>query len=373
MKKSLIWFCHSPSPYNSDLFDEIEQSDSFDLHVYYTQQRVSTHPWQANLTSGHKHSIFESRFFGVDWRTIINVVASLFGKQRSVFIVAGWTNPTLLLLILIFIVSRSKYLIWSDTPNLYKPRPPIKKILRSVFLDYILAHAHRVMGTGLPAVDAFLKMGVPISKVRNFPVWINEEKYKSDFQNKILKNIESKKLIFLSIGIVEFDRKGHDLALRALSHASKKGAFSFEYRIAGAGKDEDKLIALAEELNALHCVRILGWLELPELIVELNNCDIVIHPSPVHEPYGVAVLEAMASGSCVIASDLTCAALDRIKNGENGFIYKSESLLDLEDKIMNIAQNPKIIFDCSINASITSQQWRIKRSVIELKSIIEEN
>jgi glycosyltransferase involved in cell wall biosynthesis len=58
------------------------------------------------------------------------------------------------------------------------------------------------------------------------------------------------------------------------------------------------------------------------------------------EPYGVSVLEAMACGAIVVASDQTAAALDRIDNGVNGFLHASNDVNGLSSRIIQ-AMEPK--------------------------------
>ncbi|HTQ58154.1 MAG TPA: glycosyltransferase family 4 protein [Bryobacteraceae bacterium] len=50
-------------------------------------------------------------------------------------------------------------------------------------------------------------------------------------------------------------------------------------------------------------VRLLGHIADRELLADIMaNCDIFLHPNP-HEPFGIAPLEAMASGLALIAPD----------------------------------------------------------------------
>jgi glycosyltransferase involved in cell wall biosynthesis len=76
----------------------------------------------------------------------------------------------------------------------------------------------------------------------------------------------------------------------------------FRLLVAGAGPQADWLAKEAEKL-APSRVKMLGHLTDKEKLANLYaNCDVFIHPNP-KEPFGIAPLEAMASGAPVVAPD----------------------------------------------------------------------
>jgi len=74
-----------------------------------------------------------------------------------------------------------------------------------------------------------------------------------------------------------------------------------DYRllIAGAGPKADWLAEECEKAAAGKAIQ-LGHLEKDELADLYANADVFIHPNP-HEPFGIAPLEAMASGIPIVA------------------------------------------------------------------------
>ncbi len=99
-----------------------------------------------------------------------------------------------------------------------------------------------------------------------------------------------------------------------------------------------------------------------------KKADVLIHPA-LWEPYGVAVLEAMACAKPAIASDRTMAALDRIKPGINGFIHKSNDIEQLTEQMSFFIQNPDQITKMSREARRTAEEWPVERSVEIIKKI----
>lgn len=74
---------------------------------------------------------------------------------------------------------------------------------------------------------------------------------------------------------------------------------------------------------------LMGWIE--NIHTFYNLCSIYVQPS-VTEGWGIEVVEAMAHGRPVIASD-GCGAADCIENGETGFIVPKRDPKAIADKI----------------------------------------
>jgi glycosyltransferase involved in cell wall biosynthesis len=127
---------------------------------------------------------------------------------------------------------------------------------------------------------------------------------------------------------------------------------------------------MAQKLEIGDKVKCLGWIEQNKLTELLHSTDVLIHPSPVHEPYGVAVIEAMASGVVVLASDATCAGIDRIAHGVNGFIHPSGNTQILAEQILFLLKNPKRIEEIGRKARLTAEEWPISRGVEIVKKAI---
>jgi glycosyltransferase involved in cell wall biosynthesis len=67
--------------------------------------------------------------------------------------------------------------------------------------------------------------------------------------------------------------------------------------------------------------------------------EIYVLPSSHNETWGLAVNEAMACGKPVLVSDKVGCAVDLVKPGENGYIFKLTNLEDLMQKITLFENN----------------------------------
>ena len=161
--------------------------------------------------------------------------------------------------------------------------------------------------------------------------------------------------------------KGIDVALHALA---KRTIGPFLYRIAGAGTQEKSLRDLAGHLGLANSVEFCGWLQPDELPLFYQGLNVYLHPA-LFEPYGVAVVEALASGIPVLASDQTGAAIDLIANG-GGLLHRagdSEDLLrTLQSFLPLMARDPEKIKESARTAGCT---WTAERAVETIEQIVK--
>ncbi|GAA3074671.1 glycosyltransferase family 4 protein [Pseudonocardia yunnanensis] len=108
-------------------------------------------------------------------------------------------------------------------------------------------------------------------------------------------------IVFL--GRLELVGKGLDLLLDAWA----KACAHVEGRliVAGGGPDETRVRARIAELGLSHRVSFAGWVSGAEKFRLLASARLVVVPSR-HETFGLVALEALASGTPVIAFDIPC-------------------------------------------------------------------
>ena len=317
---TLHWITFQQTPYNDALFCALNADSSYELMVHFLYPSLSTHPWITKTTEGYRRICYHGS--GINRQLIKTSIHS----EQNVFVIAGWHNPTMWAVLNILIQRRQPFFIWTDTPNVpLRRRHVLKKLLRSAFLVRIFKYARYVMGTGQPALDELQKMGCPSEKLINFPYWIDLDMFcPGSISPDVIR--DKKNIVYLSSGRLLNSMKGHDLAIRALGLVKQRTEqIDFRYRIAGVGPDHDALITLSKQIGLENNVEFLGWLEGDELPSFYHSGHILLHPSQ-YEPYGVAVLEAMASGLLVIGSDMTMAVRDRISHMENGLKSRDQTL-----------------------------------------------
>ena len=228
----------------------------------------------------------------------------------------------------------------------------------------MLARADAVLGTGTPALDALRTLGAPPERLVNFPYFIDTDAYVPAAHRA------GPELTFVSSGRLHPD-KGYDIALRALAEAYRGAATTFRYRIAGVGPHRDELAKLARELGIADRVDFLGWVEPAELIRVLAEADVLLHPARC-EPYGVAVVEGLASGLVVIGSDATAAMLDRIRPGVNGLVHRSGDATSLAREIVRVRDDAVLRTRLAAGARAEAEAWPLARAITIVRSLCGE-
>lgn len=110
--------------------------------------------------------------------------------------------------------------------------------------------------------------------------------------------------------------------------------------ILGKGAEKENLKSLVKTLGLERNVEFIREAipnhEMPFLYSE---CDVYVQPSII-EPYGIAVLEAMACGKPVIGTKVG-GMMDTIKDGETGFLVEPGNAEEIADRIKILGDENK--------------------------------
>lgn len=115
--------------------------------------------------------------------------------------------------------------------------------------------------------------------------------------------------------------KDHALLLRALARLAPEAAVpAWELWLVGQGRKRAELEALASQLGIAGAVKFLGARDdVPEL---LGQCDLFAFCTTREEGFGIAMIEAMAAGVPVLASDVP-ACREVLRDGEDGMLVEA--------------------------------------------------
>ena len=125
------------------------------------------------------------------------------------------------------------------------------------------------------------------------------------------------KRVLLTVGRMDSREcyKGHDRVIAAIPDLVAKG-HDICYLIVGEGDDRSRLEALARDAGVRERVRFLGAIELQSLVETYRMADLFVMPS-TGEGFGVAFLEAMASGTPALGLNLG-GGRDALADGQLG-------------------------------------------------------
>jgi phosphatidylinositol alpha-1,6-mannosyltransferase len=133
------------------------------------------------------------------------------------------------------------------------------------------------------------------------------------------------KNVLLTVGRMDARQryKGQDLVIKMIPALLEQG-FDIQYLIAGEGDDRSRLEAFASEVGVSKRVRFLGEISVNDLVDTYRAADLFVMPS-TGEGFGIAYLEAMASGTSAIGHKCG-GATDALADGELGTLASEDDL-----------------------------------------------
>jgi len=143
--------------------------------------------------------------------------------------------------------------------------------------------------------------------------------------------------VLLSVGRMDSGQryKGQDRVIAVIPDLIEKG-YDVHYLIVGEGDDRARLEALARDNNVNERVHFLGPIGLASLVETYRAADLFALPS-TGEGFGIAFLEAMASGTPALGLAIT-GAVDALADGELGTVVSKS---DLVATIAHLLSQPK--------------------------------
>lgn len=165
-------------------------------------------------------------------------------------------------------------------------------------------------------------------------------------------------------------RKGAADLLEAYGRLSDSDALTLlpYLVIVGDGEERTYLEWFCEE-SGLHDVRFVGFRNQSELPGFFALADIFVLPSR-HEPWGLIVNEAMASGCPVIVSSEVGAAADLVSEGQQGFIFPAGDSAALTKLLARCFDGSTCLACMGERAARRMQQWSFEADVRGLRQAL---
>jgi len=179
----------------------------------------------------------------------------------------------------------------------------------------------------------------------------------TEFVNHVTKRIIKKgNHQFLFVGGLDKAHyfKGLNNLLQSLANLEND---NWQLNIIGDGNLKKHYEAMADELGIGKKVKFKGRVSQDDLISHYQSADTLILPSiNSHEAFGLVLIEALACGLPVIASDLP-GVRGVFEHKKQGLLVKRNNILDLQEKIDYILENE----DVRENMSVEARQLALKK------------
>ncbi len=160
--------------------------------------------------------------------------------------------------------------------------------------------------------------------------------------------------------------KGIDTLARAIAAT---GDERLVLHVAGQGPELERLLDLCSELGLRSSMG--GNFPEDELAEQYVEADVFALLSR-HEPWGVVVNEAAASGLPLVLSDRVGAAHDLLVDGENGFVVPADDVDATAAALKRLADDPELRRSMGTRSRELVRDWGYEPSVESFVAAVRE-
>lgn len=238
------------------------------------------------------------------------------------------------------------------------------KFYQKLWVQKFIKSLDKLIAVGNETVKVAREKGISEDKVVFIPNGIDTEKFlgnysRQDLEKVIGEEMENKKTILTSGRLAK--RKG---VAWFIQNVLPKLPDNIIYIIAGDGPDKENIQNSIRETKLESRVKLLGYVSDENRNILFNTCDLFIQPNIKvpgdMEGFGLSVIEAASCKIPVIASNLE-GLKDAIKDGQNGFLVKSEDSSAWASKIIELISDDNFRKEFGSKARqyvIDNYQWK---------------
>lgn len=325
------------TPPVNQLLAAVDAREDVDLRLWYAEETaVGLYGWKANPT----HQIKRAEIYGtgLPHQGLLDL-ASRAGSDEG-FMLVGWSNPTLRILIPLLASRGRRLAFFTDCPA-QKDRAFHRELLREMYLG-ILRDNSTVFAIGKTAVDYYAARRFAPSALCNLLLPV-------ELPSDLLLKISEKAAVRAKYGVEPRDlfvvtgsrlvrEKGFDLMFEALAALAKAGSGPFKVLLVGTGVEQTALADQVKSAGLSNAVIFEPWMEFSDFCSCIAAADLVVHPAR-YDAFGGITLTATGLGVPVIGTRQAGSAVELIEHGVNGFLYDAEATRALTGHMHTLMQD----------------------------------
>lgn len=289
----------SPSPYQVELFNEIEVHGKCALEVAYLRSRDPDRQWKS---SSIRHASID-----LDRREGVSRARDS-AHNADLVVFNYYMHPLAERLLHERSAHGGPWCFWGERPGFRQPAWA-GRLLRKWKLSKLHAAPVPIWGIGKFAVDEYRREFGSQREYFNLPYFSDLERF------DIAAREEKPERVFLFCGSL-IPRKGVDLLASAFVKLTADEP-CVRLRIVGEGELRQILAQTLQPVGDR--VEFLGFRDWQELPAEYARADVLCVPSR-YDGWGLVVPEGLAAGLPVIATDRMGAALEFLETRRNGWL-----------------------------------------------------
>ena len=300
---------------------------------------------------------------------IINpyLIQSILDFEPTHILIFGW-NFSSHLKVLRYFKGKIPVLFRGDSTLIDDPNGfSFKSLARKYFLTWIYQHVDFALYVGQANKAYYKKFGLKEEQLIFAPHAIDNDRFslishQQQFWIEKIKqefSIQETDITIIFCGKFQ-DKKNPFLLLEAVKELSIN---NLHLIFVGNGKLESKLKAYQNK--NIHFLPFQNQTLMPA-VYRLGDIFCLPSQGP-RETWGLAVNEAMACSRAVLVSDKCGCAVDLIEDGENGYVFESNNINDLINKIKLLTVDKKSVKNMGNNSFKIIQDWSFDKINLALK------
>jgi glycosyltransferase involved in cell wall biosynthesis len=335
-----------PTPYRNPMLDLLAARDEVAVTAIYAGSSVQRRAW--DLRTRHEAVVLEGRRLPGAYRLLRHdypltpgVIGALRDAQPGVVVVSGWSTFASQAAIAWCRLRRVPYVLLVES-NDRDGRPGWRRAVKGAVVPRVVRGAAHVLVVGTLARESMLARGADPARIDVFADTVDVAAFGARADALASRRdglrreagIGPDDVAVLSVARLS-PEKGLDTLVRAVAAA---GDPRIVLVLTGSGPERERLEALAREAG----VRLVLLEHTPwERISEVYALADVFALLSTHEPWGVVVNEAAASGLPLVLADRVGAAHDLLDDGRNGVLVPPGDLAAAGDALRRLAADPE--------------------------------
>ncbi|NEU06777.1 glycosyltransferase family 4 protein [Flavihumibacter sp. R14] len=386
MKRLAIITTH-PIQYYAPIFKLLHERKEVEIRVYYSWGHkgykkhdpgfVKIVEWDLPLMEGYPFEWLRNtsrdpgshRFSGI---INLNLIDQIQSWKPDAVLVFGWAYNSHLKALRYFKGKLPVY--FRGDSNLLDATASLKNVLKYCFLRWVYSHVDHAFYVGSANRKYFLKHGINESQLSFTPHAVDNVRFQEDRMEEASAlrrslGITKDKVFVLFAGKFE-PKKDPLLLLNAFLNLKSKNAHLL---FAGNGVLEDALKSRAVGLKSYN-IHFMDFQNQTHMPVLYQACDLFCLPSRgPGESWGLAINEAMACGKAILTSDKVGAAYDLVKEGKNGYIFKSGNLPHLMEKLELLTANKSKLGDFGEYSKKIITEWELEAVAKKIEMVLNND
>ncbi len=348
-----VWLLtNAPSPYQSELLSAISDRHDVTLEVRFLEAGSPAGSASARRYDSRVMQSVMPRFFPEELQFHPRAVWECATGHSDCYVLSGlYTSLTFLMCALVLTLRRSVWVVWFERPRpasrqqaSWSPRwlmsRPVR-CLRTLVQQAVLRSAHRVIGIGTAAREAYASQGVPEPLLDVLPYCCDIDRFANIDASAIAAARErdglGERTVFLFSGQMN-ERKGVDVALAAFEKVASNHPDAALLLLGNGPRRAEYEASVPSSLRGrVHFAGQVPQQELPAIFVA---ADVFVFPSR-HDGWGVVVNEACAARLPVITTHQTGAARDLVEHGKSGFVLERDDVEGFATAMTYLIEHPE--------------------------------